>query len=61
MLGLCPGLVGSCVPGLALRVLMLLASPLQMSIVPDAGWKCRQKTKTVADSRNPVFHEHFLL
>ncbi|KFV64550.1 Regulator of G-protein signaling 3, partial [Dryobates pubescens] len=35
-------------------------SYVKMSIVPDAGWKCRQKTKTVADSRNPVFHEHFL-
>uniref|UniRef100_A0A8B9CQZ9 Regulator of G protein signaling 3 n=1 Tax=Anser brachyrhynchus TaxID=132585 RepID=A0A8B9CQZ9_9AVES len=31
-----------------------------MSIVPDADWKCRQKTKTVPDSKNPVFHEHFL-
>ncbi|RLW00434.1 hypothetical protein DV515_00008944 [Chloebia gouldiae] len=31
-----------------------------MSIVPDADWKCRQKTKTVPDSKNPVFHEHFV-
>uniref|UniRef100_A0A8C0VPS8 Regulator of G-protein signaling 3 n=1 Tax=Cyanistes caeruleus TaxID=156563 RepID=A0A8C0VPS8_CYACU len=31
-----------------------------MSIVPDADWKCRQKTKTVPDSKNPVFHQHFV-
>ncbi|KFZ61324.1 Regulator of G-protein signaling 3, partial [Podiceps cristatus] len=30
------------------------------SIVPDADWKCRQKTKTVPDCKNPVFHEHFV-
>ncbi|KGL80257.1 Regulator of G-protein signaling 3, partial [Tinamus guttatus] len=35
-------------------------SYVKMSIVPDADWKCRQKTKTVLDSKNPVFHEHFL-
>ncbi|XP_075572132.1 regulator of G-protein signaling 3 isoform X1 [Pelecanus crispus] len=35
-------------------------SYVKMSIVPDADWKCRQKTKTVPDSKNPVFHEHFL-
>ncbi|KAM9271294.1 regulator of G-protein signaling 3 isoform 1-T1 [Morus bassanus] len=33
---------------------------VKMSIVPDANWKCRQKTKTVPDNKNPVFHEHFL-
>uniref|UniRef100_A0A8C6N6Z0 Uncharacterized protein n=1 Tax=Melopsittacus undulatus TaxID=13146 RepID=A0A8C6N6Z0_MELUD len=32
----------------------------KMSIVPDADWRYRQKTKTVPDSKNPVFHEHFL-
>ncbi|XP_075628093.1 regulator of G-protein signaling 3 isoform X2 [Balearica regulorum gibbericeps] len=31
-----------------------------MSIVPDADWKCRQKTKTVPDNKNPIFHEHFI-
>lgn len=36
-------------------------SSVEVSIVPDADWKCRQKTKTVPDSKNPVFHEHFLL
>ncbi|XP_068067688.1 regulator of G-protein signaling 3 isoform X1 [Anomalospiza imberbis] len=35
-------------------------SYVKMSIVPDADWKCRQKTKTVPDSKNPVFHEHFV-
>ncbi|XP_071621925.1 regulator of G-protein signaling 3 isoform X3 [Heliangelus exortis] len=35
-------------------------SYVKMSIVPDADWKCRQKTKTVPASKNPVFHEHFL-
>ncbi|KAK2535061.1 hypothetical protein Q9966_006836 [Columba livia] len=35
-------------------------SYVKTSIVPDADWKCRQKTKTVPDSKNPVFHEHFL-
>ncbi|XP_009986672.1 PREDICTED: regulator of G-protein signaling 3-like, partial [Tauraco erythrolophus] len=35
-------------------------SYVKVSIVPDADWKCRQKTKTVPDSKNPVFHEHFL-
>ncbi|XP_074779734.1 regulator of G-protein signaling 3 isoform X1 [Athene noctua] len=35
-------------------------SYVKMSIVPDADWKCRQKTKTVPDSKNPVFHEQFL-
>ncbi|KFQ21695.1 Regulator of G-protein signaling 3, partial [Merops nubicus] len=35
-------------------------SYVKMSIVPDAGWKCRQKTRTVPDSQNPVFHEHFV-
>nr|XP_054502177.1 regulator of G-protein signaling 3 isoform X1 [Agelaius phoeniceus] len=35
-------------------------SYVKMSIVPDAGCKCRQKTKTVPDSKNPVFHEHFV-
>ncbi|XP_071430483.1 regulator of G-protein signaling 3 isoform X3 [Pithys albifrons albifrons] len=35
-------------------------SYVKMSMVPDAGWKCRQKTKTVPDSNNPVFHEHFV-
>ncbi|XP_027326586.2 regulator of G-protein signaling 3 isoform X2 [Anas platyrhynchos] len=35
-------------------------SYVKMSIVPDADWKCRQKTKTVPDSKNPIFHEHFL-
>ncbi|KFP91642.1 Regulator of G-protein signaling 3, partial [Apaloderma vittatum] len=34
-------------------------SYVKMSIVPDADWKCRQKTKTVPDSKNPVFHECF--
>uniref|UniRef100_A0A8B9CPE3 Regulator of G protein signaling 3 n=1 Tax=Anser brachyrhynchus TaxID=132585 RepID=A0A8B9CPE3_9AVES len=46
---------------LALRWLMCCLFPcIKMSIVPDADWKCRQKTKTVPDSKNPVFHEHFL-
>ncbi|XP_030086018.1 regulator of G-protein signaling 3-like [Serinus canaria] len=35
-------------------------SYVKTSIVPDADWKCRQKTKTVPDSKNPVFHEHFV-
>ncbi|XP_048821900.1 regulator of G-protein signaling 3 isoform X2 [Lagopus muta] len=35
-------------------------SYVKMSIVPDADGKCRQKTKTVPDSKNPVFHEHFV-
>ncbi|XP_066057128.1 regulator of G-protein signaling 3 isoform X2 [Chamaea fasciata] len=35
-------------------------SYVKMSIVPDADRKCRQKTKTVPDSKNPVFHEHFV-
>uniref|UniRef100_A0A669Q522 Regulator of G protein signaling 3 n=1 Tax=Phasianus colchicus TaxID=9054 RepID=A0A669Q522_PHACC len=35
-------------------------SYVKMSVVPDADWKCRQKTKTVPDSKNPVFHEHFV-
>ncbi|XP_054704530.1 regulator of G-protein signaling 3 isoform X2 [Grus americana] len=35
-------------------------SYVKMSIVPDADWKCRQKTKTVLDNKNPVFHEHFI-
>ncbi|KAJ7420427.1 regulator of G-protein signaling 3 [Pitangus sulphuratus] len=35
-------------------------SYVKMSIVPDADWKCRQKTKTVPDSKNPVFQEHFV-
>ncbi|KFU87128.1 Regulator of G-protein signaling 3, partial [Chaetura pelagica] len=35
-------------------------SYVKMSIVPDADWKCRQKTRTVPDSKNPIFHEHFL-
>ncbi|XP_019365915.1 PREDICTED: regulator of G-protein signaling 3 isoform X2 [Gavialis gangeticus] len=35
-------------------------SYVKMSIVPDTDRKCRQKTKTVPDSKNPVFHEHFL-
>ncbi|XP_055576741.1 regulator of G-protein signaling 3 isoform X1 [Falco cherrug] len=35
-------------------------SYVKMSIVPDADWKCRQKTKTVPDSKSPVFHEDFL-
>ncbi|KAM6243794.1 regulator of G-protein signaling 3 isoform 3-T4 [Porphyrio hochstetteri] len=35
-------------------------SYVKMSIVPDADWTCRQKTKTVPDSKNPIFHEHFI-
>ncbi|OXB80650.1 UNVERIFIED_CONTAM: hypothetical protein H355_005579 [Colinus virginianus] len=35
-------------------------SYVKISIVPDADWKCRQRTKTVPDSKNPVFHEHFV-
>ncbi|XP_066188648.1 regulator of G-protein signaling 3 isoform X1 [Sylvia atricapilla] len=35
-------------------------SYVKMSIVPDADRKCRQKTKTVPDNKNPVFHEHFV-
>ncbi|XP_038012086.1 regulator of G-protein signaling 3 isoform X2 [Motacilla alba alba] len=35
-------------------------SYVKMSLVPDADWKCRQKTKTVPDNKNPVFHEHFV-
>uniref|UniRef100_A0A8C3S760 Regulator of G-protein signaling 3 n=1 Tax=Chelydra serpentina TaxID=8475 RepID=A0A8C3S760_CHESE len=33
---------------------------IKMSVVPDTDRKCRQKTKTVPDSKNPIFHEHFL-
>ncbi|XP_060107803.1 regulator of G-protein signaling 3 isoform X2 [Heteronotia binoei] len=33
---------------------------VKMSIVPDTDRRCRQKTKTVPDNKNPVFHEHFL-
>ncbi|XP_054853543.1 regulator of G-protein signaling 3 isoform X2 [Eublepharis macularius] len=33
---------------------------VKMSIVPDTDRRCRQKTKTVSDNKNPVFHEHFL-
>uniref|UniRef100_A0A8C3I405 C2 domain-containing protein n=1 Tax=Chrysemys picta bellii TaxID=8478 RepID=A0A8C3I405_CHRPI len=36
-------------------------SYVKMSVVPDTDRKCRQKTKTVPDSKNPIFHEHFLL
>ncbi|XP_065428304.1 regulator of G-protein signaling 3 isoform X2 [Chrysemys picta bellii] len=35
-------------------------SYVKMSVVPDTDRKCRQKTKTVPDSKNPIFHEHFL-
>ncbi|XP_067417612.1 regulator of G-protein signaling 3 isoform X3 [Emydura macquarii macquarii] len=35
-------------------------SYVKMSVVPDVDRKCRQKTKTVPDSKNPIFHEHFL-
>ncbi|XP_075761442.1 regulator of G-protein signaling 3 isoform X3 [Pelodiscus sinensis] len=35
-------------------------SYVKMSVVPDTDRKCRQKTKTVPDSKNPIFHEHFV-
>ncbi|XP_069465977.1 regulator of G-protein signaling 3 isoform X3 [Ambystoma mexicanum] len=35
-------------------------SYIKMSLVPETDPKCRQKTKTVPDSKNPVFHECFL-
>ncbi|XP_026514264.1 regulator of G-protein signaling 3 [Terrapene carolina triunguis] len=35
-------------------------SYVKMSVVPDTDRKGRQKTKTVPDSKNPIFHEHFL-
>ncbi|XP_075375584.1 regulator of G-protein signaling 3 isoform X1 [Mycteria americana] len=46
--------------GLIGKEYQMCNSYVKMSIVPDADWKCRQKTKTVPDSKNPVFHEHFL-
>ncbi|XP_069097387.1 regulator of G-protein signaling 3 isoform X3 [Pleurodeles waltl] len=35
-------------------------SYVKMSLVPETDRRCRQKTKTVHDSKNPVFHECFL-
>ncbi|XP_078407385.1 regulator of G-protein signaling 3-like [Cetorhinus maximus] len=32
----------------------------KLSVVPDSDRRCRQKTKTVPDCKNPVFHEHFI-
>ncbi|XP_041050425.1 regulator of G-protein signaling 3-like [Carcharodon carcharias] len=32
----------------------------KLSVVPDSDRGCRQKTKTVPDCKNPVFHEHFM-
>ncbi|KAM3825562.1 regulator of G-protein signaling 3-like isoform 2-T2 [Vipera latastei] len=33
---------------------------IKVSIVPDTSRKCRQKSKTVLGSKNPVFHEQFI-
>nr|XP_016854594.1 PREDICTED: regulator of G-protein signaling 3 isoform X2 [Anolis carolinensis] len=33
---------------------------VKVSLVPDAGRHCRQKTQIVPDSKNPVFHQRFL-
>ncbi|KAK9392203.1 regulator of G-protein signaling 3 [Crotalus adamanteus] len=33
----------------------------RVSIVPDTSRKCRQKSKTVLGSKNPIFHEQFIL
>ncbi|XP_074871682.1 regulator of G-protein signaling 3 isoform X3 [Carettochelys insculpta] len=35
-------------------------SYVKVAVIPDTDRKCRQKTKTVPDSKNPIFHEHFL-
>lgn len=35
-------------------------SYVKMSLVPETDRRCRQKTKTVHDSKTPVFHECFL-
>ncbi|XP_078281926.1 regulator of G-protein signaling 3-like isoform X7 [Rhinoraja longicauda] len=32
---------------------------IKSSVVPDSDRRSRQKTKTVPDCKNPVFHEHF--
>ncbi|KAL7980807.1 hypothetical protein Chor_001961 [Crotalus horridus] len=34
---------------------------VKVSIVPDTSRKCRQKSKTVLGSKNPIFHEQFIL
>ncbi|XP_039200816.1 regulator of G-protein signaling 3 isoform X4 [Crotalus tigris] len=33
---------------------------VKVSIVPDTSRKCRQKSKTVLGSKNPIFHEQFI-
>ncbi|XP_025022873.1 regulator of G-protein signaling 3 isoform X2 [Python bivittatus] len=33
---------------------------VKVSVVPDTSRKCRQKTKTVLGSKNPIFHEQFI-
>uniref|UniRef100_A0A8C6YHE5 Regulator of G protein signaling 3 n=1 Tax=Naja naja TaxID=35670 RepID=A0A8C6YHE5_NAJNA len=33
---------------------------VKVSIVPDTSRKCRQKSKTILGSKNPVFHEQFI-
>ncbi|XP_060539885.1 regulator of G-protein signaling 3 isoform X2 [Pantherophis guttatus] len=33
---------------------------IKVSIVPDTSRKCRQKSKTILGSKNPVFHEQFI-
>ncbi|XP_013921774.1 PREDICTED: regulator of G-protein signaling 3-like isoform X3 [Thamnophis sirtalis] len=34
---------------------------VKVSIVPDTSRKCRQKSRTILGSTNPVFHEQFIL
>ncbi|XP_078238755.1 regulator of G-protein signaling 3 isoform X2 [Pogona vitticeps] len=46
--------------GLMGKACRICDSFVKVSLVPGTVRKCRQRTGTVSDSRNPVFHKHFL-
>nr|XP_060613222.1 regulator of G-protein signaling 3 isoform X3 [Anolis sagrei ordinatus] len=46
--------------GLLGKQCQICDSFVKVSLVPDAGRQCRQKTQIVPDSKNPVFHQRFV-